>query len=154
MFLQQRTYLAKLLEDLGHHLFHGRQVRTLLLTATNGNRLRRANTGDHVLTLSVDQILAIETVFARRGITGEGYPCGTVFTHVAEHHRLYVDRRSPFFRDMMQAAVGHGALVGPGLENRCDRAPQLVLRILWKRRAGTLDDDGLVALDQLLPILG
>ena len=47
-------------------------------------------TGDHVLALGVDQVLAVELVLAGRGIAGEGDAGGRILAHVAEHHAWVV----------------------------------------------------------------
>ena len=54
----------------------------------------------------------------------------------------------------MQAAVGASALIGPGPENRGNRLPELVLRVLRKGLAGLFLDAGLVLLDHGLPVFG
>jgi hypothetical protein len=54
---------------------------------------------------------------------------------VAEHHLLDVDRRAPVVGDVVDAAVGDGAVAHPGVEHSADREPQLVLRVLRERLA-------------------
>ena len=53
----------------------------------------------------------------------------------------------------MEAAIGDRALVHPRLEDRADRAPELVLRVLRKGRAALALDDDLVVADQLRPVV-
>ena len=60
------------------------------------------------------------------GIAREGDAGGAVVAHVAEDHRLHVDRGAPVVGDLIQLAVGDGALVVPGVEHRADRAPELL----------------------------
>ena len=103
--------------------------------------LRRADAGDHVLALRVDEILAVELVGAGRGIAGEGDAGGAVVAHVAEDHRLDVDRGAPIGRDVVQAAIGDGALVHPRAEDGADRAPELLLRVLREGLAELALDD-------------
>ena len=110
-----------------------------------GDLLRRADAGDHVLALRVDQEFAVELLLAGRGIAREGDAGGRGLAHIAEHHRLHVDRGAPAFRDVVQAAIGDGALVHPRAEHRADRAPQLLVRVLRERLAVLLLDALLVA---------
>jgi hypothetical protein len=118
--LQALAHLVELGEDLGHGLLHGGQVRAALLPRRLGQRLRRADAGHHVLALGVDQELAVEAVLAGGGVAGEGHAGGAVLAHVAEDHGLDVDRRAPALGDVVQLAVGDGALVHPGAEDGVD----------------------------------
>ena len=83
MLFQRGGDLGEARIHLGHHL------------AQRGNRLRRADAGDHVLALRVHQKLAVETVFAGGRVARERHARAARFAHVAEHHRLHVDRGSP-----------------------------------------------------------
>ena len=116
--------------------------------------LRGADAGDDVLALGVDQIFAVEGVLAGRGVAGEGDAGGAVLAHVAEHHGLDVDGGAPFGRDVVQAAVGDGALVHPGAEHGADGAPELFVDILREGPAKLVLDHFLVALDHGLPVGG
>src|SRR6266567_4556784 len=102
--------------------------------------MRRAHTGHYVFTLRVDQIFAVKNFFAARWIAGESDPGGARFSHVAEDHRLDVDRRSPLARDAIFAAINDRPVVHPRTEYGADRAPKLFLCILWKRLPGALFD--------------
>ena len=53
-----------------------------------------------------------------------------LFAGVAEHHRLHVDGRSPFGRDVVFAAINDRAVVHPGTEHSADRASKLLPRIV------------------------
>ena len=57
-------------KTLGHRLFHRQRLFAHLLARGLGERLRRADAGDHVLALGVDQELAVEPV--RRRWRGRG----------------------------------------------------------------------------------
>ena len=81
-------------------------------------------------------------------------PVAQSVAHIAEHHRLHVDRRAPVGGDVVQPAIGDGARVHPGAEDRADRAPQLLLRVLREGLAALLRDDVLETGDDRLPILG
>src|SRR6185503_9547639 len=62
VFLEPRRDLTQLLVGLGHHLLE------------LANRLRRADAGDDVLALRVDQELAVELFLSGRGIAREADP--------------------------------------------------------------------------------
>ena len=69
--------------------------------------LRRADAGDDVLALRVDEVFAVEFVGAGRGIARERDAGRAILAHIAEHHRLHIDRGAPLGRDMVQPPVGH-----------------------------------------------
>jgi len=121
VFLQDIADLRKLLVALGKDVFHGRKVALLVLGAVDG--LWGPDAGDHVLALGIHQILAVEVVLAGRRVAGKGDAGGAIVPHVAEHHGLDIDGRSPVRRDVVQPAVGNCALVHPGAEYRADGAP-------------------------------
>ncbi len=116
--------------------------------------LRRADAGDHVLALGIDQVLAVEGVLAGRRVAGEGHAGGAVGAHVAEHHGLDVDRGAPFLGNVVEPAIGQRAGTIPAAEHRADRAPQLGQRILRERSTGLAVDLALEGLDQRAPIVG
>ena len=132
---------------------HRRLLRARLDPRHLGNVLRGANAGDDVFALGVDQELAVERVLAGRRIAGEGDAGRRGLAHVAEDHRLDVDGRAPGGGNVLQTPIGFRTGIHPAAEDRADRAPQLLLRILRERLAGNLLDLGLVGLDDLLPIL-
>ncbi|KTT89630.1 hypothetical protein NS44R_14985, partial [Mammaliicoccus sciuri] len=76
--------------------------------------LRRADAGDDVLALGVDQELAVELALAGRRVARERNAGRRGLAHVAEHHRLHVDRGAPRLRNVVQLAIGHRAGVHPG----------------------------------------
>ena len=116
--------------------------------------LRRADAGDDVLALRVDEILAVEFGHAGRGIAREGDAGRAIIAHIAEDHRLDVDCGAPIRRDLMKPAIGDRALVHPRAEDRADRAPELLLRVLRERLAERALDQRLVIGDDVMPILG
>ena len=67
----------------------------------------------HVLSLGVEEILAVEHVVAGRGVPGEGNARTGVHADVAEDHGLHVDSRAPRGGDVVQLPVGDGAVVVP-----------------------------------------
>ncbi len=154
MALEQLADREQLLEHLRHHLFHRRQLGALGLLAGDGQMLRRADAGHDILALGIDEILAIELVGPGRRVAREGDAGGAIVAHIAEHHGLDIDRRAPAGRDLVQAAIGDGALIHPAAEHGADGTPELVRRILRERLLEVLLDDILVAGHDLAPILG
>ena len=110
--------------------------------------------GDDVLALRVHQELAVEDVLAGGGIAREGDAGAGVGAHVAEHHRLDVDRRAPALGDVVQLAVGDGALVVPRAEHGADGAPELLLGVSGKTHALAHLDERLELLHQLAQVVG
>ena len=141
-------------ERVRQRRFHRRLVGAGFLARGLGDLLRRANAGDHVFALGVDQILSIELFLAGRGIARKRHAGGGRLAHIAEHHGLHVDRGAPAFRNAVQTAIGDGALVHPRAEHGADRAPQLRVRILRERLAGFLLDAFFVARDEFFQIRG
>ena len=141
-------------EGLRHRLFHRRLVGSGLLSRRLADLLRRADAGDDVLALGVDEEFAVELLLAGRGIAGEGDAGRRGLAHIAEHHGLHVDRGAPAFRNAVEPAIGDGALVHPRAEHRADRAPQLLVRVLRERLAVLVLHALLVVLDQLGPVVG
>ena len=114
MLFEQRVDPRQLLERLGHRGFHRRLVGAGFLARIFGDVLRRADARHHVLALRVDQEFAVQLALAGRGIARERNAGRRGLAHIAEHHRLHVDRGAPGFRDVVQPAIGHRARVHPG----------------------------------------
>ena len=93
------------------------------------DRLRSTDTGHHILALGIDQEFAVEVLLAGGGIAGKGNAGGAVIAHVAEDHRLHVDRGAPVRRNVVEFAVHDGPVVHPGTKDRANRAPQKFHRI-------------------------
>ncbi len=154
VLLQHAVNANELLERGRHCVFHRRLVGAGLLPRDLGDLLRRADAGDDVLALGVDQEFAIQPLLAGRRIAREGDARRRGVAHVAEHHGLHVDRGAPAFRNGVQPAIGVGARVHPRAEHRADRAPELVARVLRERIALLLADALLVARDDVDPVVG
>ena len=77
-----------------------------------------------------------------------------VVAHVAEDHELDVDGRAPGLGDVVHLAVGDGPVVHPRAEDRADRAPELLLRVVGEVLAGLLLDGRLEAGDEVLEVGG
>ena len=152
MLFQRGMHALELGEGLRHRLFHRGFVGAHFLARFLGDFLWRANAGDHVLALRIDEEFAVEFLLAGRRIAGKGDAGRRRFAHIAEHHGLHIHRRAPVFRNGMQAAIGDGTLVHPRAEHGPDRAPQLRVRVLRERRADLLVDALLEARDHLLQV--
>ncbi len=134
--------VAELLVDLGHGLFE----------LADGKR--SADAGDHVLALRVHQVLAEEDLLAGGGIAGEADAGAGVLAQVAEDHGLHVDGGAEPVVDVVDAAIGLGALVLPAAEDGVARLHELIQRILREILAGLLLDQLLVLGDDLLERVG
>ncbi len=154
VLFQQRIDARQLLERIRHRRFHRRLVGAGFLPRGFGDFLRRADAGDHVLALRVDQEFAVELLHAGGRVACEGDTGRRRVAHVAEHHRLHVDGGAPGFRNVVQRAIGYRARIHPRAEHGADRAPQLGVRVLRKFLAGLLEHGVLVLADDRHPILG
>ena len=76
--LEQVEHLGELGEHLGQRFLHRRRLGARFLARGTGQILRRADAGDDVLALGVDQIFAIIGALAGRRIAGEGDAGGAV----------------------------------------------------------------------------
>ena len=81
----------------------------------------RPDPGHHVLTLRINKVVTVELLRAGVGVAREGDAGAGVVAHVAEDHRLHVDRGAQGVRDLVEVAVVDGALVVPRGEHRLDR---------------------------------
>ena len=150
----------QLVEDSGqfgiafrHRHFHRRVVIAHLLAHRLGQALRRADAGDYVLALGVDQVFAVIAGITGRGVTGEGHTGGRSLTHIAEHHGLDIDRRAPARRNVVQAAIGLGAIGHPGAENGANGTPELLARIGREITAQLAGSSGLVLTHNADPVI-
>ena len=140
MLFQRAVDARQFRERFGHRALERRLVRARFLAGGLGNLLRRADAGDHVLALGVDQEFAIQGLLAGRRIARERNAGRGIVAHIAEHHGLHIDRGAPAFRNVVQTAIGLGSRIHPGTEHGADRAPELLLRILRERLAALLLD--------------
>ena len=95
-----------------------------------GDRFRRANAGDDIFALGVNQKFAVEYILAVGRIAGERHAGTGVVAGVTEHHRLHVHGRSPFLGNVVFAAINNRAIVHPRTEHGADRAVELFPRIV------------------------
>ena len=142
---------------LGEHLRHRllkRLARFFHLFARGfGQRLRRANAGDDIFALRVDQELAVERLGARARIARERNAGRARLAHIAKHHRLHIDGGAPAFGDVVVLAIEDRAIVHPACEHGAHRTPKLILRIGWEWLAKLTLNGALVFLDDGLPII-
>ena len=136
-------------------LFHRRLVGAGFLARRLGDFLRRADAGDDVLALRVDQEFAVELLLAGRRIAREGDAGRRGLAHIAEHHGLHVDRGAPAFRNIVQAAIGDWRAAFIHEPNTAPMAPQSCsCGSCGKSLAELVLDALLVAHDQLGPVVG
>ena len=126
-------------------------LRHLVLQLADGRR--STDTGNDVLALSVDQVLAHQLLGAGGGVTGKGNAGTGVHAGVTEGHLLHVDSGAPLVGDLVHLTVNVGTGVVPAAEDGLDGADQLLAGILGELAALLLQVDGLVLLDQFLQVL-
>ena len=142
-------------EHVGHEAFERRHASTFEpRRAASVKGCRRAQARHHVLALRIDQELAVKLVGAGRGIAREHDAGRASLAHIAEHHGLDGDGGAPIVGNVVQAAIGDGARVLPGAEHGGDGAPELGVQVLREGLAELGLDQGLIAGDELEPILG
>src|SRR5690606_37736114 len=110
-----------------------------------GDGLRRADAGDDVLTLRVDEELAVEAGLAGGGAPREADARPARLAEVAVDHRLHVDGGAEEPGDLVDLAVADGPVAVPRPEHGVDGEPELLHRVGRERGAGVLAVDGLVA---------
>ena len=71
------------------------------------DRVRRAHARDHVFALGVDQIFAVKNFLAARWIASERDAGRARVAHVAEDHRLDVDRCAPVVGNPVFATINN-----------------------------------------------
>ena len=123
MLLEPGESFGQFAEGLGHQGFERGLVGTGLDAGGFGDVLRRADAGDDILALRIDEELAVKRLVAGRRIAGEGNAGRGGLAEIAEDHGLDRDRRAPVARDAVELAIGDGAGRHPGFEDRADRAP-------------------------------
>ena len=95
-----------------------------------GNRLWCTDTCHNILTLCVDQVFAVYAFLSGGRISGKSNACAGRIAHIAEYHRLYVDRRAPVARNIVHSSVYDGSFIIPGTEYGLNRFHQLYFRFL------------------------
>ena len=137
-----------------HSLFHRRILAGALFLADTlkccptaaafqRNLLRSTDTGNYVLTLCVYEVLTVEEVLARRGVTAEAYTGSGGLAHVTEDHSHNGNSGSPLVRNSFHLTVQNRTLVHPAAEYSADSAPELLDRVVREIFARLLFDSGL-----------
>ena len=145
---------VELLVDFGHGVLHAHEVLVLLVLGVVVDRARGADARHDVFALGVHEPLAVEFVVAGGRVAREGDAGGRGVAHVAEHHRLDVDRGAPVVRDALDPAVGDGLFAVPALEHGGDAAPHLRHRVVREGFAEVLLHQGLELLGERLEVVG
>ena len=111
-----------------HELFIGAAVATLQCRQLH----RRADAGNHVLALGVEQVVAVENVSAGVRVAREGDAGAAGFALVAEHHGADIDAGAVDIApaDLFDLAIGDCLVGHPAVEDRIDRADELVPGVL------------------------
>jgi hypothetical protein len=104
------------------------------------------DTGDHVLTLRVQEELAADPAVARRGVAAEADTGSAITASVPEHHLHHVDRCPEVFGNLVGLPVHPSAWRVPGVEDGAHGAHQLLVRVGGERVPRLLLVDLLVAL--------
>ena len=110
--------LCQLFERRRHAFFHGGARRPRSFACTTGDRLWRANSGDHVLTLRINQEFTVERPLAGRWIARERHARARGVATIAKHHRLHIHRCAPILGNVVQPAIGFGPRAGPRMVRR------------------------------------
>ncbi len=148
MTVQPGTNLIELTVDFGHGLFQGQVLGVRLLSSVDG--LGRANPRHNIFTLGIDEIFPIKHVVTGGGISGKTHTRSAIIPEVAEHHGLYVDRRSHVVGNVVEFPVGYGSRVVPGIEDRVDGSPELFHGVQRKVQVLVGQDERFITTDQLL----
>ena len=97
-------------------------VRLRHVIAQLRERLGRASPGDDILALRVQEVLAVDTLLARRRVAGEADAGRRVLAFVPEHHLDDVDRGAEVVRDSVCLPIDLCAGRVPGVEDGRNRA--------------------------------
>ena len=133
--------LDQLLERLGHRLAH----------PVDG--LRRTDPGHDVLSLGVQEELAVEPLLAGCGVAREADASPGALATIPEDHLYDVDRGTEVVRDAVRAAVDLCPGRVPRVEHRPIRPSQLLAGVLRKAPARPLLVDRVERVDERAEIL-
>src|SRR5258705_9085013 len=92
--------------------------------------MRRANTGNHVFTLRVQQVFAVELFLTGGRISSKRDAGATAGAHITEHHRLNIYGGTERVRNSVDASIVDRSPTHPGIKDRCNCDSQLFVRIL------------------------
>ena len=91
------------------------------------NLLRSTDTGNHVFTLCINQILAIEKVLTGSSIAAEANTRSRALAHITEYHSLNAYGSTPFVRNSLHLTIQNSTFVHPGVEYGTNGTPQLLV---------------------------
>ena len=91
------------------------------------NLLRSTDTGNHVFTLCINQILAIEKVLTGSSIAAEANTRSRALAHITEYHSLNAYGSTPFVRNSLHLTIQNSTFVHPGVEYSTNGTPQLLV---------------------------
>ena len=96
--------------------------------------VRRSLTRHNVLTLRVNKVIAVQSLFTCLRVASEHYAGAAVASRVAKDHRDNGDRRaaSHVRSDVILLAIFYCALASPRTEHRVDGELQLFVRVRRK----------------------
>ena len=152
VLLQGIPDFHQLLVGLGNEFLHRLDMLVLLRFRLLVQGIRRADAGDDVLALGVDEPFTEELVLAGGGVAGESHAGGGGVAHVAKDHGLDVDGGAPVVRNALDTAVGDGLFANPGLEDGTNAAPQLLDRVIGEIDAENLLDLALEGIGKRLKV--
>ena len=118
------------------------------------DRLRRADAGDDVLALRVQEELAVELPLAGRRVPREADARSGRVAAVPEHHLHDVHGGPEILGNVVRPAVDVRTRRVPGVEHRAVGAAQLVFWLLRERPVGLVLVDGLERRDELAQVVG
>jgi hypothetical protein len=107
-------------------------------TTQRTDRLRIADTSDHVFALSIRQKFPVQIFFSSRWVTRKHHPRSGVLTAVTKDHGLHVHRCAPVLGNPVQLAIGHRPIVMPRGKYRIDAQAQLIPGTIGKGPPGNL----------------
>ena len=118
------------------------------------DRLGRPDAGDDVLSLRVDEELAVEAPLAGRRVAREADPRPGRVPLVAEHHLDDVHGGAEVVRDVVRAAIDTRARRLPRVEHGAGGASQLLAGVRRERRADLALVELLEGRDQAAQVVG
>ncbi len=118
------------------------------------DRLGRADAGDDVLALRVQEELAVELPLAGRRVPREADARSGRVAAVPEHHLHDVHGGPEILGNVVRPAVDVRTRRVPGVEDGAVGAAQLVSRLLRERPVGLVLVDGLERRDELAQVVG
>ena len=88
-----------------------------------------ANAGNDIFPLRINQEIAFDFRLAGGGVARHGHAGGGVVSHVAEDHRLDVDRRAQVVGNAGSITIINRSFAIPGLKHRLRRQAKLLIGV-------------------------